>query len=532
MRGMRSGFKQQSQKRRWISRFVIVGLGVIVAYGLFKLSAQAATFGIFNRLPSGYYNQGRQSPTHNVLPPIYNYKTNDTELPRPYAINFKFITGDHDVSKLYQYWRQPAKYEDLKTTENFLEKWDEYSYSVLNDYNNNDNSNYLKYVKSYKESGYASVGDINRCAQSLRGHSDATVIDKDPMIKDSTTDHKKFHALRDKCRDWFETGFKFIKASIAGVPQSQAKNDQLINERYNAVKKDPNKRVTLQYMGNGGTFNYPGTNIQVGNDVFKRFNTAINGNGSGRNGVSGGGIDGNDVIGYAGGINESLAVVIWDYNPAATRIQDKYRPQWLMRLACANPLGANDGGKRDVENPIEVSGRVVSNKISTAGTAEVEFRYSIAKTVANFPANAKTPIQYQFSGTPQASFNHGNLEITGSSGAPGFNVGQRLGSNPAIFDTNIRGGKVEFVERYTINKTGSAEAINQIGGSGKVYRVCRKIETEAAQGRPHNFTAAEVKKLKHDAKACVQVSERSDANNNEGSIDVLGFQPIMTPIKA
>lgn len=70
---MRSGFNRQLQKRRWISRFAIVGLGVIVAYGLFKLPAQAATFGIFNRLPSGYYNQGRQSPTHNVLPPIYNY---------------------------------------------------------------------------------------------------------------------------------------------------------------------------------------------------------------------------------------------------------------------------------------------------------------------------------------------------------------------------------------------------------------------------------------------------------------------------
>lgn len=530
MRGIISGFSWQPQKRHWMNRLMIVGFGAIAAYGLFKLPTQAATFGIFNRLPSGYYNQGRQSPTHNVLPPIYNYQTNDTELPRPYAINFKFVTGDHDVSKLYQYWRQPAKYGDLKTTENFLEKWDEYSYSVLNDYNNNDNSNYLKYVKNYKESGYASVGDINRCAQSLRGHSDATVVGKDPMIKDSTKDHKKFHALRDKCRDWFQTGFNFIKASIAGVPQSQANNSKLINERYNAVKKDPNKRVTLQYMGNGGTFNYPGTNIQVGSDVFKRFNTAINGNGSGRNGVSGGGIDGNDVIGYAGGINESLAVVIWDYNPAATRIQDKYRPQWLMRLACANPLGANDGGKRDVENPIEVSGRVVSNKISTAGTAEVEFRYSIAKTVANFPANAKTPIQYQFSGTPQAGFNHGNLEITGSSGAPGFNVGQRLGSNPAIFDTDIRGGKVEFVEKYTINAKANNADVTNIAGGSKTYVVCRTIQTQAAQGRPHNFTAAEVKKLKHDARACVRVSEQNDAANTEGSIDVLGFEPFMTPI--
>lgn len=508
------------------ARLLVLLVMIMSASWLFNQPSHSVAKDIFSKDRNGYFTGTHATEYHNVLPPIYNYNEYlGAKTPTAYAINVNELLDEIGLTTLKSNWRNTAVAMEIVNVKDFLDKMNKNKDDLighLDDLSRDYSASYNVYSKKYdqglfspsKNPNWKGINHAELCVHNMARKWDGSNLN--PAKIPASKDDKIFIQRIDECKKWAETGYDFIKYSLAGVPQHLAIEDKKNGNynHYNRYEKElfanaKNIKMTLQYMPAGGRVNLPNQNaVSPGQNPF---NTAA------RKGYD-------DVLKYPGGIKESMAIVAWNMENGKPK-----SARWTLRLRCANPTTA-DLAVRNVENPIEVSGRVVSNKISTAGTAEVEFRYSIAKTVANFPANAKTPIQYQFSGTPQAGFNHGNLEITGSSGASGFNVGQRLGSNPAIFDTDIRGGKVEFVEKYTINAKANNADVTNIAGGSKTYVVCRTIQTQAAQGRPHNFTAAEVKKLKHDARACVRVSEQNDAANTEGSIDVLGFEPFMTPI--
>lgn len=344
----------------------LIAVGWLLTKVLLQQLAQAKQPSIFDKGGGLYFGRGNNSPSHNVLPPIYLFSERPNHK-SPYAIDPERVgvsTSQLSTADQHQLFADENRYKVVEEgkgagfiIEAINRREDELKIEV-DKFKTNDPATgalvtdfkaaYRDYEAKFKIDRYA-VGELNQYIQSRQGHSDTT-----PVIPQKVS-FETYKAKHPKCVSWLQEGYKFLRYSLVGVPQSQSGNSALYRQKEDEFRQDTTKVVTVQKMIKGGHVAQYTEGKTFSSQKFTPdgMNTAIN-------------PERNDVVGYPGGIKESLAVVVWN---KADRVNSKPTAQWILRLRCANPIGASLA-VRNVENPIQVSGRVVSSKISTAGTAE------------------------------------------------------------------------------------------------------------------------------------------------------------------
>ena len=167
------------------------------------------------------------------------------------------------------------------------------------------------------------------------------------------------------CRDWLVTGYEFVQYSAAGIPQSRSTERTFFQQQYAAIKSDPNKKLTVQWMNAGGDFAYYSGSGKTGSakDAIQRQNTAIN-------------RERNDVVKSNLGIGDSMAIILWDKN--SENASNPAEPLWVLRLVCANPIAAALKQKKADVN-VRVTGSPNPAYLPQNGSVTVKFKYELGK---------------------------------------------------------------------------------------------------------------------------------------------------------
>lgn len=478
---------------------IIIGLGLIAGLGSlinWNLSTRAAG-DIFNGHLGHYFGRGSSRPNHNVLPPIHIYSSAPNGNPLAYAINvsqflgvgnstFHGLHGNYDVSI--------DEGNDSRFTPAFflsqvLVYAEEAKHALP----------YDQYVQRVKQGDVSNLGQVSQCIHSWRNYlGEPVAIKKNPVSKATYEERKP------KCISWFATGYDYLLKSAVGLPKNKANNASEYTRLYSELVNDPNKKLTIQWMGAGGKIHYykqARQNGLTGEARYPKFNTAIN-------------AERNDVIGYDRGgstIKPSVAIVIWDKNGESPSDPPKVR--WVVRLKCANPIG---GDLSVVKNKVDA--KVSANKPSVTllkgGEARVDFNYEIYKNVAKIK-NKDTTIKYKFSGNGRnihysgdVSFNHNHLHVTAAS--PAGIASGALSSNPVDIGSDVVKAKINYKESVVINWANRGTVWKQIDNT-KGY-ICRTAEAWPKDPRipnPNNLPNY----LKASSVDCVKIS----FNSNKGS---------------
>lgn len=478
---------------------IIIGLGLIAGLGSlinWNLSTRAAG-DIFNGHLGHYFGRGSSRPNHNVLPPIHIYSSAPNGNPLAYAINvsqflgvgnstFHGLHGNYDVSI--------DEGNDSRFTPAFflsqvLVYAEEAKHALP----------YEQYVQKVKQGDVSNLGQVSQCIHSWRNYlGEPVAIKKNPVSKATYEERKP------KCISWFATGYDYLLKSAVGLPKNKANNASEYTRLYSELVNDPNKKLTIQWMGAGGKIHYykqARQNGLTGEARYPKFNTAIN-------------AERNDVIGYDRGgstIKPSVAIVIWDKNGESPSDPPKVR--WVVRLKCANPIG---GDLSVVKNKVDA--KVSANKPSVTllkgGEARVDFNYEIYKNVAKIK-NKDTTIKYKFSGNGRnihysgdVSFNHNHLHVTAAS--PAGIASGALSSNPVDIGSDVVKAKINYKESVVINWANRGTVWKQIDNT-KGY-ICRTAEAWPKDPRipnPNNLPNY----LKASSVDCVKISFTGDSND-------------------
>ena len=513
--------RHRSKYKNWLK----LGLGIVVVVGAGWLlttvplhnSSQAKGNSVFDKGGGRYFGNGSSGPNHNVLPPMYRFSQADPNHEVPYAIDPPRVgipDSELSASQRYNLWNNDSLYQEvfkgqgagfilkaIKNRENDLEK-------TKHDDAPNINTAYARYKTMYKNNGPNDVGEINQCIQKYEQHYASNTPVTPHLV--NFNDYKYRYP---KCVDWLETGYKFLRYSLVGVPQSQSNNGKLYEQKKEDFMSDTTKIVTVQKMTAGGRVAqyYEGTNSSSAKFTPDGMNTAIN-------------VDRNDVIGYRGTIRPSLAVVVWE---KPNGLNQKYRAQWILRLRCANPIGASLYTKT-AKVDAQVKGEPNPVFLPLNGTAKVTFKYKIYKSLRGF-SGKDTSIKYSFSGHNRAydklDFNPNDVKVTKVE-PNGLTLGSTLKPEKAVvLGKGIPYAQIEYQEEVEIsqaNKNKVWYAVDATSG-----HICRTIQ--AKPDKSNNMPDPPKSKLTAESTSCVDI-KFGEAPGKDGTIYVFPLAPDIASI--
>ena len=510
--------RHRSRYKNWLK----LGLGIIGIAGAGWLlttvplhnSSQAKGNSVFDKGGGRYFGNGSSGPNHNVLPPMHQFRQTEKDPKVPYAIDLPRVgvpVSELSFEQQYALWDNPNSYQEI-----FKGQGAGFIITAVESRKNDisaekkiglDNLDiaYTNYLAMNPDD----IGEINRCIQSYeQDFKGSKIIDHSKKVTKSY--YKKHYK---ECATWLETGYKFLAYSLVGVPQSQSNNETLYDQKKEDFMSDTTKIVTVQKMTAGGRVAqyYEGTNSSTSKFTPDGMNTAIN-------------KDRNDVIGYRGTIRPSLAVVVWE---KPNGLNQKYRAQWILRLRCANPIGASLYTKT-AKVDAQVKGEPNPVFLPLNGTAKVTFKYKIYKSLRGF-SGKDTSIKYSFSGHNRAydklDFNPNDVKVTKVE-PNGLTLGSTLKPEKVVvLGKGIPYAQIEYQEEVEIsqaNKNKVWYAVDATSG-----HICRTIQ--AKPDKSNNMPDPPKSKLTAESTSCVDI-KFGEAPGADGTIYVFPLAPDIASI--
>ena len=508
--------RHRGKYKNWLK----LGLGIIGIAGAGWLltivplhnSSQAKSHSIFDKGGGRYFGNGSSGPNHNVLPPMHYFQQSSDQKVY-YAIDPPRVgipTTELTDQQRYFLYDNADNYQEIFKGQG--------AGFIISAVESRKNDIYLEAQKglgnlhaawiSYWNKPENDIGEINRCIQSYeQDYKGSKIISNKKVGFEYYKKHYK------KCADWLDTGYKFLAYSLVGVPQSQSNNKTLYDQKKEDFIADTTKIVTVQKMTAGGRVAqyYEGTNTSTSKFTPDGMNTAIN-------------KDRNDVIGYPGTIRPSLAVVVWE---KPNGLNQKYRAQWILRLRCANPIGASLYTKT-AKVDAQVKGEPNPVFLPLNGTAKVTFKYKIYKSLRGF-SGKDTSIKYSFSGHNRAydklDFNPNDVKVTKVE-PNGLTLGSTLKPEKAVvLGKGIPYAQIEYQEEVTIsqaNKNKVWYAVDATSG-----HICRTIQ--AKPDKSNNMPDPPKSKLTAESTSCVDI-KFGEAPGKDGTIYVFPLAPDIASI--
>ena len=437
-----------------------------------------------------YFGRGSKDNVAAVLPEMYNYKPSAGGNNQKYAVNMTYLTGvsEPELQALYGKLHLSKEITDVG---GFFSRLDGKYREV-----ENDTQNYQAY--SARQSTH--LTPVDACiGQRATGEAWNRVSEA------------QYNQHWQTCYDWLKTGYEFVMYSAAGVPQSRSGDRTFFEQQYAALKTDPNKKLTVQWMGGGGEFHYydrAGKTGSAKKDI-DTHNTSINEERS-------------DVVWSRYPINPSMAIVMWDKNGQSEA--SPAEPLWVLRLACANPIAAAVKEKKADAN-VRVTGSPNPAYLPQNGSVTVKFKYELGKNVRGY---AKHAMHYVFSSEPQRSIDPNSTAITYTSNPKASAVGKKLPNNKAVdILTDYPNLSLTYEEEVTIthaNKNVVWQPIDGLHG-----RICRNLGVKPKPNE-HSFPADLVNTLNKNSKYCIEIRYGGTTTPGSGGVFVDPLIPYIAPI--
>lgn len=496
---------------------VVVGAGWLLTTVPLHNSSQAKGNSVFDKGGGRYFGNGSSGPNHNVLPPMYRFSQADPNHEVPYAIDPPRVgipDSELSASQRYSLWNNDNLYQEVFKGQGAgfiitaVESRETELTKTRKDDGPNINMAYARYKTMYKNNGPNDVGEINQCIQKYEQHYASNTPVTPHLV--NFNDYKYRYP---KCVDWLETGYKFLRYSLVGVPQSQSNNKSVYDAKRDDFIADTTKIVTVQKMTAGGRVAqyYEGTNTSTSKFTPDGMNTAIN-------------KDRNDVIGYPGTILPSLAVVVWE---KPNGLNQKYRAQWILRLRCANPIGASLYTKT-AKVDAQVKGEPNPVFLPLNGTAKVTFKYKIYKSLRGF-SGKDTSIKYSFSGHNRAydklDFNPNDVKVTKVE-PNGLTIGSTLKPEKAVvLGKGVPYAQIEYQEEVIINQANKNKVWYAVDATSG--HVCRTIQAKPSDS--NNMPNPPRDKLTAESTSCVDI-KFGESPGKDGTIYVFPLAPDIASI--
>lgn len=474
-------FTHQAFKTRtkWWS-VLTIGVGLLViGIGIKIWSTQvtwtkAKSSSIFNKSSdTRYFGRGSGGNADTVLPEIYDYTEHRGGHTRKYAVNMTEFTGLGQEA-LWSIRPQDGSYVEIKDVKSFFDRIESKARGIRG-----DRKNYEAY-KNKRQTINANPGiqlyvtPIEACVEKRSGG--VGVLASERSYNDNWQ----------PCRDWLVNGYEFVMYSAAGVPQTRSSDRTFFEQQYQAIKNDPNKKLTVQWMSGGGDFQYYQGSGKTGSASreMQIHNTAIN-------------AEKNDVVRSTYGIGSSIAIILWDKNSESS--SNPAEPLWVLRLVCANPIAA-----AIKERKADLSVRVTASPnpvyLPPGGEATVKFKYEVGKNVNGY---AKHMMHYVFSSEPQKSINPDLTKVTYSSNPQAKKVGSVLAKNKSIdIPTDFPQLSLTYEEDVVINHHNKGTVWQMIDATQG--RICRNLGGKP-KAKEHSFPPELVTALNKNSKACVTI---------------------------
>ena len=513
--------RHRSKYKNWLK----LGLGIVVVVGAGWLlttvplhnSSQAKGHSVFDKGGGRYFGNGSSGPNHNVLPPMYRFSQADPNHEVPYAIDPPRVgipDSELSASQRYSLWNNDNLYQEVFKGQGAgfiitaVESRETELTKTRKDDGPNINTAYARYKTMYKNNGPNDVGEINQCIQKYEQHYASNTPVTPHLVNFETYKYRY-----PRCVSWLETGYKFLRYSLVGVPQSQSNNKSVYDAKKEDFIADTTKIVTVQKMTAGGRVAQyqEGTNSSTTKFTPDGMNTAIN-------------VDRNDVIGYPGTILPSLAVVVWE---KPNGLNQKYRAQWILRLRCANPIGASLYTKT-AKVDAQVKGEPNPVFLPLNGTAKVTFKYKIYKSLRGF-SGKDTSIKYSFSGHNRAydklDFNPNDVKVTKVE-PNGLTLGSTLKPEKVVvLGKGIPYAQIEYQEEVAINQANKNKVWYAVDATSG--HICRTIQ--AKPDKSNNMPDPPKSKLTAESTSCVDI-KFGEAPGADGTIYVFPLAPDIASI--
>lgn len=493
----------------------IVGAGWLLTTVPLHNSSQAKGSSVFDKGGGRYFGNGSSGPNHNVLPPMHYFQQSSDQKVY-YAIDPPRVgipTTELTDDQRYFLWKEDEYYQEIFKGQGagfIVTAVETHKKDIHNEAQEglgNIHNAWISYKKRLKNNPN-DIGEINRCVQSYEQDFKGS-----KTISDEAVNFNDYKYRYPKCVDWLETGYKFLAYSLVGVPQSQSNNETLYDQKKKDFITDTTKIVTVQKMTAGGRVAqyYEGTNSSSTKFTPDGMNTAIN-------------VDRNDVIGYRGTIRPSLAVVVWEKPDG---LNQKYRAQWILRLRCANPIGASLYTKT-AKVDAQVKGEPNPVFLPLNGTAKVTFKYKIYKSLRGF-SGKDTSIKYSFSGHNRAydklDFNPNDVKVTKVE-PNGLTLGSTLKPEKVVvLGKGIPYAQIEYQEEVTINQANKNKVWYAVDATSG--HICRTIQAKPSDS--NNMPNPPRDKLTAESTSCVDI-KFGEAPGKDGMIYVFPLAPDIASI--
>lgn len=486
-------FKKIRHYQSWLvigGSLVVIILGVSIWLRQSSLT-NAKSPSIFNTGDRRYFGRGSSGNVDTVLPAVYDYKPTAGGDNRKYAVNMTYLTGVSEP-ELQALYGKLGESREIANVGAFFDKLEGKHGEVERDVRN-----YTDYKQRM----------VNRQISPV----DACIGQRATDYAWNQVSEAQYNQHWQICKDWLKNGYEFVMYSAAGVPQNRSGDKTFFAQQYAALKTDPNKKLTVQWMGGDGEFYYydrAGKTGSAKKDI-DTYNTAINKERS-------------DVVQSTYYIRPSMAIVMWDKNGQTK--ENPAEPLWVLRLACANPIAAAVKEKKADAN-VRVTGSPNPAYLPRNGSVTVKFKYELGKNVRGY---AKHAMHYVFSSEPQRSIDPNSTTITYTSNPKASAVGKKLPNNKAVdILTDYPNLSLTYEEEVTIthaNKNVVWQPIDGLHG-----RICRNLGVKPKPNE-HSFPADLVQTLNKNSKYCIEIRYGGKTTAGSGGVFVDPLIPYIAPI--
>jgi hypothetical protein cdiviTM7_02664 len=443
-----------------------------------------------------YFGNGKSRNDETVLPAVYDYKPMaGSDNTQKYAVNMTAMTGVSQVELQSLYNTTDGRYKEITDVGSFFNNL-ESKYNEVE----SDNYNYAGYRQRFAGRHISPV--------------DACIGQRASQNAWNQVSEEQYNRYWQSCKSWLTQGYRFVMYSAAGVPQSRSGDRTFFEQQYAALKSDPNKKLTVQWMGDDGIFYYYQGVKSAGktgraDQGVTTHNTAIN-------------ETRDDVVWSTYHIRPSVAIIMWDKN--GENSSNPAEPLWVLRLACANPIAAAVKEKKADVN-VRVTGSPNPAYLPQNGSVTVKFKYELGKNVRGY---AKHAMHYVFSSEPQRSIDPNSTAITYTSNPKASAVGKKLPNNKAVdILTDYPNLSLTYEEEVTITHANKNVVWQPIDGTHG--RICRNLGVKPKPNE-HSFPADLVQTLNKNSKYCIEIRYGGTTTPGSGGVFVDPLIPYIAPI--
>jgi hypothetical protein len=485
--------RKTQRSRSWLmigGGLLVIGFGVSLWLRQVSLT-HAQSPNIFDAGRSNYFGRGESRNVDTVLPEIYDYREQSGGGLRSYAVNVRELTGLSDAVLHSLYNKTDGSAVEINVR-GFFDNIDSKLAQI-----ESDKKDYGDY-KARKNAGQYPT-PVDACIEKRVGRVGTLVSEA------------QYNQYYDSCQNWLITGYQFVQYSAAGIPQSRSGDRILFQQQYAAMKSDPNKKLTVQWMKGGADFAYYNGSGKTGSagGAIQSQNTAIN-------------KQRNDVVKSNLGIGDSMAIILWDKN--SENASNPAEPLWVLRLVCANPIAAALKQKKADVN-VRVTGSPNPAYLPQNGSVTVKFKYELGKNVRGYGKHA---MHYVFSSEPQRSIDPNSTAITYTSNPQASAVGKKLPNNKAVdIITDYPNLSLTYEEEVTITHANKNVVWQPIDGTHG--RICRNLGVKP-KPNDHSFPADLVQTLNKNSKYCIEIRYGGITTHGSGGVFVDPLIPYIAPI--